>query len=160
MCYRTNIALGECKNQNGAKIKRMRWSSFLWQGLPRVPKPLPKRPSNTRVYVLMGTLVAALPFSVGLLKGFEKRTMWKPAPAIIEEVTPTYVVYRYVAFGKTFRHKQEQQVGRNPRFTVGDRVFVNVNTRNEALSVLEPPLITPVWRFGFNVDRYKGVLVR
>jgi hypothetical protein len=68
----------------------------------------------------------------------------------------------YSAFGKTFRHKQrleDHQKGRNARFLVGEKVFVNVNTRNEALSVLEPTLFTKVWRDGFTAEPYRGTKI-
>jgi len=120
---------------------------------------MPRRSSNVAPLVVMGTLFASLPVAVGFVKGFEKRNLWKPAPAIVEEVTPDTVTYVYTAFDKVFRHSQRleaHQKGRNAHFTVGDRVFVNVNTRNEELSVLEPPLLQPVWRDGFATDMYRG----
>ena len=41
----------------------------------------------------------------------------------------------------------------------GDRIFVHVHTRNEALSILDPPLFQRIWR-DFGGDPYKGAQIQ
>lgn len=108
------------------------------------------------VYLTMGALFVAFPCAISLIKGLEKRFMWKPAPAEIESVTADDITYRYAARGKIFRHSQKRTTPRAGEvYMPGDRVFVNVHTRNEQLSILDPPLFQNIIR-DFWYDPYRG----
>jgi hypothetical protein len=111
------------------------------------------------IYFVIGALVVGFPTTISVLKGLEKRLMWSPAPAEIEEVNSEYIQYRYACYNKVFRHRQVWKKERNARYAVGDRVFVNVNSRNEKLSVLEPPLFQKIWRDFQNPSPYEGAQV-
>ena len=58
---------------------------------------------DSAVFAAMGALVVAFPAAISLVKGLEKRFMWKPAPAEIEAVEEGKVRYVYSARGKLFR---------------------------------------------------------
>ncbi len=94
---------------------------------PRRPQGGPRRPSpeetgsNNKFYVMMASIslfdwnvcwlmekkkvgcVALFPVGIGLLKAFEKKFLWKPAPAEIENVAEDSITYRYVAYDQLFR---------------------------------------------------------
>ena len=113
----------------------------------------------------MATFIAAFPIAISLVKGLEKRHLWKPAPAQIEEVGNGRIRYVYAAHGKVFRKEQDLPSQSSARgggnYMPGDRIFVHVHTRNEALSILDPPIFQRIWRdFGRLDDPYKGQLVK
>ena len=141
---------------------------YSWEPRPRQRVVTGRRPPPRKgkhdgvVYAVMGALVIGLPGMLSLIKGLEKRFMWRPAPAEIEEIRDGQIQYRYSARGKLFRHRQDYE----PRtrrggeaLMPGDRVYVHVHTRNEALSILDPPIFQRIWKDFSGPDPYKGQLL-
>lgn len=127
---------------------------------------------DKRAAVFMGSLFVGLPVVVSLIKGMEKRIMWHEAPAVIEEVQTTKthqtIRYRYAARNKVFVHTQRDYVElpllspyvRFNNYMVGDRVAVRVHSRNEKLSVLDPPVFARIWRDFKKPSPYEGQQVK